>query len=164
MAEFTTDPYTQVHDKLWELLTANADFVALVRAGNRVNLQGEDPEPRRSNLQDADAPEVMLLQTGGTIDPWATGSSASLTETYRLTIATADVRPQKWLNRVKWAICRALAAGASNLGLSFVTHVSCTGATDALDDKELNRGTRGWSSVLLIRVDMHIDRTAMVSG
>ena len=161
MADFSIDPYTQVYNKLWELLGANGDFARLVKVRNRINLQDTSPDPLKRNIQDADAPEVAITQAGGPINLWGTSATVLASESYRISVATMDERPNKGLNQLKWAIIQALAASDANLGLAFVLNTTCESVKDSLGDVTENRGTSGWSAVVQIKIDMALPRNVL---
>ena len=164
MPDFTTDPFTQVYDRLWALLEADGGFAARVRKGNRINLQAASSgstDPRRQSVQDGDLPEVTLEQTGGPVDLFDTSGSAAIVEHYEVRITTGDPRPHKALNPVKWRVLKALSRTANNLGLPFVRHVHVTAATDRTADRKLDRGTAGWSAVITVRVEMAVTRAEL---
>jgi hypothetical protein len=89
MPDFTVDPFTQVYNALWDLLTADAGFTALVKQNNRISLQGDNADPVRTNVQDNDTPEVIIRPTGGPANLTKTNTSAEIIEEYEVMVATA---------------------------------------------------------------------------
>lgn len=162
MSDFAIDPYTQVYDRIWELLEAEASLMQLVKPGNRVNLQDRNPSPRKSNTQDGDLPELSVMPMGGGVDLWKTNTTAIFDEVYRIAIATGDLRPHKQLNPIKFAVLRALGRTANDLGLPFVVTTNCMSVTDTLYDLAQNRGTVAWSALYDVRVTMKIPRAVLL--
>lgn len=162
MAEFTVDPYTQVYDKLWDLLEGEPSLAAIIKPGNRINLQDRNPSRRKTNTQDGDLPELSVMQMGGEVDLWKTNTTAIFDEVYRISVATGDLRPHKQLNPIKFAVLRALGKAANNLNLDFVLNTVCQSVTDTMYDTTQNRGTVAWSALYDVRVTMKIPRAVLL--
>lgn len=148
-----TDPYTQVYDALWTLLSGRADFTALVKLGNRINYSGSE-DPAKQVVQSADLPECEMRVGTFEFDLFKTSSSTESMQTYELRITTGDTRLDVGLFPIQYEVLKALASTGNNLGLSFVQDINVTGGVDSLDDDEMKRGKRGWVLRITIAVMM----------
>jgi hypothetical protein len=144
------------------MLEARADFVGLVREGNRIRFDSSsDRSPIKGNVSTADLPEVILTSVGGTLNLIDTSSTSKVTRIYQFIISTGDLRLSEYLLPVEWAIFRAMANWRTELtalewnGRRFVKHLRVTTGSEGESNPELNRGIKGWSALWTIEVDMH---------
>lgn len=156
------DPFTQVHNALWDLLTSYGPFTDLVSKGNRIKLNGRDRNPSKGNRLDADAPEVRIEPAGVTVDLFATSTSSMIESIFSVELRTDDTRPNNKLFPVQWAIIRAISQADNNLGLSFV-HKLTIGDLD-IEENEDEDGKKGWKSVIGVEVQMNFDRAKQLIG
>jgi len=153
MSDFTTDPFTQVYDKLWAILEANTGFTALVKKGNRIKLSGDKEDPIKKQISDADTPEVLLTVTGGELYQRRTSTLSLHTKQYSFVVTTGTLRVNKKLFPIEWAIMRAFDSSLDkNLGLTFVTGFRPGNSRWIIDDDPQMRGRLGW----IARIDFDV--------
>jgi len=158
MATFTTDPMTQVLDRLWDALGRSPAVADAVRPGNRIKFTGTDPDPAKTALQAGDMPELAIVPGQWTFGP-RSSTSRQLVQSFTVQLATGDNRLAGSAARLfplKWAIVKAIEAAGDNLALPFVQSVRFGGGQDSLTDGDANRGPEGWSTVATVTVDMSI--------
>ena len=154
------DPFSQVHDALWDALDNFKPFTDLVREGNRVKLNTRDANPVKQTRSTVDAPEVRIEASGLVVNLFATSTSSFIDQLYSIEIQTDDLRMNNKLFPVQWAIIRAIAQLDLNLGLSFVSKV-------IIGDYELGEnddGAKGWQAVISVEVDMIFNRETEILG
>lgn len=165
-----SDPITQVIDALWAALESNSAFTALVKVGNRIKITGDDPAPIRTLTSVADKPEVMItLRGAGTFNPRKTSDCATLAETFEISVSTSEMRIQKSLGPIKFAILCALVKLDSTIqgSLPWVTALAVDAeitSTNSMRGNKQDHGADGWSTIVLVRVDMTFSREEMIEA
>jgi len=159
----TNDPFTQVLERLWELLEGHAPLAAMVRPGNRIKLTGDGGDPYKQDLQHADRPELVIEPGRGEVRLAATSTSTTAAQDFDLRLATGSLHVAGELFPITWEIVKALAAAGEALGLDFVRNVRLIALADSRTDAGANRGVRGWSTVLTVRVEMWFARAELTS-
>ncbi len=148
------NPLRQIHDGIWDLLEARADLMALVLEDSRrkyYDADDERGEPERDNVGAGTLPELRVFQTGHDVQPHLDTKDVKVTMNWAVQITTGE-RMQNTLLDVQWATIRALIDWSSLEALTwqdeeFVKATRVFTMKDSLDNKELNRGQRGWASV-----------------
>lgn len=162
MSDFSvTDPCTQVYNKLWSVLEANSEFTDLVKPGNRIKLIGTDEDPIKQEVQKGDLPEVAIFPIGGPNQIIMTSDNAKIERTFSLTITSGSLRANRYLFPIEWVIFKIFHNANNTLGLDFVVKCVLSPSEQMMDNEELNRGTKGWSSIINIDVEMVIPRNAL---
>lgn len=163
------DPFTQVYDRLWALLLAYSPFATAVLPGNRIKLSAGTPVIK-DQARDADLPEAMLHQTRFTFDAFATSTSTSFMQSYRLALTHDNLRIDL-CNSLKWHAITALSKADPHLSVlpsdifadpdvgRFVDKWTITDGMNQVTDTagldgSLNRGRQRWVSLLDINVQM----------
>jgi hypothetical protein len=148
---------------LWEALLADERFVARVKAGNCIRYDGEAPNPEKSTITEADAPECTIEPAGGTGDLKPTkGTLLFCTQRFRIRLAGSESRVQKELLPLKWIVISTLAKVGPTLGLPFVNRCALAETTEAAVDAALKeRGLDGWTASIVVAVDLAIDTVAL---
>ena len=146
------NPLTQMARALWDTLEDSSHFTKLVLPGNRIKYYERTPRERDVLSGPADVPEVavMLVETR----PNATGDSSGMgwDFTWAIRVATGE-RQSDSLFDVQWAVIRALSHWEVRMKhLTWETYdyvKSCRALKTVcdLDNREVNRGTRGWSDI-----------------
>jgi len=157
----TLDPFTTVIEQLWDLIEANTYLADHIKPGNRIKMSGRKQIPEKSNLQDGDLPQLVIVPTGGPARPHFTSSSVSLTEQFVFHLVTGNLTVDSILFPVKWELLKMLVTATStNLDLDFVVNADLVDdMIEGFDNKqEENRGTAGWSLGLTLTVLMSFNR------
>jgi len=82
------DPFTEVLQKIWELLESRADITDLVKIGNRgklwegnLKIASLGPE---DDLSPSDLPLIIIEPIGGAMNPFATSTDGYAVQGYRI--------------------------------------------------------------------------------
>ena len=157
------DPFTQMYNALWQLAIDNAEFAALVKLKNRIRYDEEtDRGPAKRDISSEDTPEVQLSAVGTIANLNSTSSTSEFIKQYQFVISTGDLRLQKALFPIEFALLRALrkwqeiTPALTYGGVTFVKNVEVVTASEGVSDPEKNRGIKGWGAILNIDVKMII--------
>lgn len=163
-----TEPYSQVYDRIWEILTTRTAWSALVKPGNRINFSGDDADPTKQQIAEGDLPQATLVQ-GGFIDGGFTSGTnrcAQFDQTFELQLLARDLRIDL-INQLKFQTQAALHNAGVHLGLTdasaaqagpFVENWRIQGSDTP--DTPGNSGKLVWRTVLSITVTMAWPRGA----
>jgi hypothetical protein len=163
MADFSTvDPWTQVLNRLWFLLEENADFIAVVPAGNRIKFTDiGNQNPIKTSIQNGDTPEVCIMPEQSSERMAFTSRQSGSEQMFQLQITTLDMRLTKTdktgINDLRWLIWKILSTAGDNLGLDFVYKARITTALEHYMDP-VNRGTSGWVCFFTIAVSLELPK------
>lgn len=152
------NPLTQVTDALWTMLEANSTFATLVPEPNRIKYDNRSPEKRAA--QKADYPLVRIRESTAAAHLYHTSNTSTFVKRYTIEIATGEqsyesTGPNTGIHDVEWNVIRALADWPAQLtGLvwdvddsTFIKQCRLLTAEQTLDNPELNRRIRGWSTI-----------------
>ena len=150
----TTNPFTIVYESIWEILESNSAFTDLVPARNRIDFTGTSRDPEKRQATTSDYPEVRIDEWNAA--PWAFRDStcSTFTKGYEISVKTGEKRLQD-MHNVEWEIWRSFNSWIPTLdsktwetsGTRFTINCRPLGTEQSLQDRELDRGTRGWSVV-----------------
>ncbi len=157
--DFTTDPLTQIHNKLWETLEDNADFTTTVKDKNRIKYSGTDENPSKTERMIADTPQVTIVPQGGPINFHMSSSSMMFTRIFTIVIQSGSLRVNLQVYPLEWLIFKICFAASDTLNLSFVKKFRLVDSTLSRDEIETLGARREWSSTLTIQVDVVIPKT-----
>ena len=157
----STNPITRIEEALWELLEANADFIKLVPAGNRIKTtEPLLPMAEKEVAQHADKPEVRIIVAGGAMRPDNDSSQSHFKRVFALQVSTAD-QYRKTVDDVEWQIFRSIAYGWRTKldGLTWTSkRYAChMRPADVKEDLESDRSIKGWQTVAMLPVDLFFD-------
>lgn len=159
------NPLKLVHDALWEAVSADEELDDLIKAGNRIKL--EERSDIKTQVQDADLPELILIPRSGIGNFTSTSSSVSFEVSFDWLISTGDMRVQFRLYPVVWSLFRAMSAyqrTAGSLvykGNRFINGVTFQTVNVGESDAERNRGIKGFSSVFSLTVKMTFPKDSL---
>jgi hypothetical protein len=159
------DPFTQTSRAILGALQADPAWGAMVKPGNVIDMTAESFERFRTQLQPADVPEAILLQSDFTLKPFGASSRvAEMEQSYQL-IVTHDSLRVRPVNHLKFQTLIALAKAGPTLGFDGLIRgwEITQGADDSQGQKQWRRGTLRWVSVLTVRVSMYLTRERLVS-
>ncbi len=157
----STDPFTLVFCALWDALENAQGVVGFVAPGNRIKWLGFTKEPRKDeHATQSDKPELRIDPGEPFAEPELTTGTNILRVKWRVLIATDAQQLDRLGNNmqgasilaVQWEIFRALIGWQQPIkaltwqGSPFVHKVKMGVPFLALENKELNRGTVGWSA------------------
>ena len=159
---FETDPFTQVYDKIWDMLEANSSFTDMVKIGNRIKVSGTDPHPLKKEVMDSDIPEVMILPRGGLHHINFSSSSVRLGRVYTIAITTNNLAANRYLFPLEWIIFGVFVSSNQTLDLTFKATYELSQSDQTIEDILLNRGVEGWASTIDIIVTIVINKSIIV--
>lgn len=157
-----SDPFSMVFVAINDLAANSSALRALVKPGNLIRLDSEQKrDPRKEEVQVADLPELVLVPY--TIEPALHNTSSSSRVIMRLQwlLSTGDIRVVQPLYPVSFALVCAMTgwkATVSTLtwqGETFVKRVDVPSVSIGINDREANRGIKGWSAVWQCEIEMH---------
>lgn len=163
------DPFTLVYKALWEMLEDHDEFKSFVREGNRVKFTGKPREYLKTQVQDADLPEVRLVPAGAQPHLQRTSNGSSVVERFEIQIATGSEGVDLSLYPVKWAVFKAMSNWSTRLSVltwnenKFVKLARPTAINDGSSGFDEARGIKGWTSVWACEVELWF-RTADLQG
>lgn len=161
----TDDPFTQVHDALWALAETSTVLTNLVRVSARIRLNDAKRGPVKTEVGEADKPELRLLPVNGFMFGVRDSHKGTVRKRFHWVVSTGDQRPKEELYPLEWELYRTLAAWKTPMqaltwnGKAFVYDAYLTEYEETWKDKEHNRGIPGWTGLLTTVVEMHFDRT-----
>jgi len=157
----TTDPFTVVYNRLWDIIEGDYYLSSLIKIGSRIKLTGTAQNPLKSNTQDGDKPQLIIAPVGGPLTPHMSSSSVSVTKRYTFAVATGKLTVDSVLFPIQWGLfCVLMKATNNHLCLSFVKDADITEDIFEGADAELpdNDNTSGWSLGLTLSVQMVFNR------
>ena len=160
------DPFSLVYDELIAVFRAHAPLTDTVRIANWITFAGEDPDPEKHAVLDADLPQLTIKPAGGPFDLFHTSTSARFQKTFVIGIVTPDKRIDAHLFKLEWLLCCALYRGDERLrGIPFVNaiHMTAIETEESDEPSEDARGMGGSTAVVAIQFDLFINRTQMLA-
>ena len=157
----TIDPWTQVTQRIWDILNTEITAPALafqnyVKPGNRIRFDvATQGNPWKENVNDGDMPELCFEPTSGN-DLLAEMSQTGISEqTSRILVSTGDMRSTQ-ANWIRWLLWQIFSAAGDRLALStatpktldFVWKSRFGIVTSATLDPATARGRKGWSVLM----------------
>ena len=161
------DPFTQVHNALFGLLTSWTNFSNAVVEGNRITFTGDDRDPIKDQVSEADLPECRLVPVGGEPAVQRTSSTTTIKRRWVIELATGDQRVDFRLLPLEWEIFRALTRWQGVIttltwhSKPFVVTALPMSVQDAVTNTDLNRGIIGWTTIWACEVEMAFQTTDM---
>lgn len=167
------NPFTEVYDRLWEILEDFSDLTDLVKAGNRIKHGGReatvDEDSAKSARMAGDLPELELVPVGTALHLWATSSSHELVLQYGLQVRTdrLQIDVAGGINAIKWQLLRAVRAAGRNpfSGLGYGVEMRMLpwseGSEPEDDEEPQRRSARGWNLGMLLECRLAITDTDM---
>jgi hypothetical protein len=146
----TDNPIRLVYDALWDMLEANSLFVSHVK--RKVQFTGTAMHPELDSVSEADLPEVRIILAGNKSHSHNTSDSSRLTLVWQIQVATGEMRFAPLLD-VQWIIYCAMHHWDVHVktltwnDAEFVKGCYVEEAAETDDNRELNRGSKGWSTV-----------------
>jgi hypothetical protein len=164
------DPFSLTYDALVGMLQEHADLTALVKVGNMVSLSGTNRAPFKAEVMAADLPELRLVPTGGVFQYHGPSGKCKFTKNFSLEIATGEQRITEATSiyPVQWQAIRALAAWQTvfptvlHNGAAFLTSLLAWDVQEGVTNTDLNRGIKGWSTVLGCEVAGFLPRASVI--
>lgn len=165
----THDPFSRVLDALWDRLEGEADLMALVRPGNRLQRMGA-PRASKTRHQDADLPQLEVRSMGMEgVSLWPSSDTVLLPRDYQIGVVTGSRDETANLYPVEWELIRALVRLAIKndpeeppLGLSFVKRIAVSSVEETEHTRgepaPLARGRSGWIAILAVQILLAFNR------
>lgn len=159
------DPFSLVYNALWELVERNQKLKELLPAGNRVKF--DDENPIKSEVTDADLPELMLLLAGGTPGQYDTRDYKSITRQYVWALETGDYRVNPIYNRITFELWRSMVdfecvlCALTWCNCNFVKDCRMVSVDENRANPEANRLIEGWVGLWACEVDMGFDKNIL---
>lgn len=154
------DPMSMVYDALWELAEAWTPLTSLVKVGNRIKFSGDNRDPVKRQVSDADLPELVLGCTAFSPHMLRTSCGSSMDVTFEWMISAGDQRLDAALFPVVWELHRAMIGWMEVLAAltwkskQFVKLTRALTGNVGMSNPELNRGITGWSSIWSCELQM----------
>jgi len=151
---YTTDPFTQVLDKIWAVLEADPRFTSKVRLKNRI--KGPDV---KDALAESDIEEVEIVPAGSEVNLRDSENRNRVTQRFQLKCTNGGGLPTSKHFPLKWVVVTALSRAGADLGLSFVYNVSVTEGNETYAAPEdTRRGQTSWKGTIGIVVEMNFHK------
>jgi len=152
-----TDPFTEVLQKIWELLESRSDITSVVSLGNRIKLwegklkpEGLQPD---DDLSPSDLPLIIIEPVGGAMNPFHTSTDGYAVQGYRIRMMDGNLLLHKIYFPLKWAIFKALASLSRKDGLLNLSYVRKIEIEDGTDEQNTT-GHPGWTLGIDIKVHL----------
>lgn len=160
------DPFSEVQDRIAEILSNDIDLSVAVPEGNRV----EDGDEKTITAP-ADYGEWRVIPFfGGGANLRATSSSTHVVQNFEIGIATDREDVKDIAFPIKWMVLRALTraldndlGGRSVLGLPYVIDLSILDMREMADNPVYNRGVPGWASITIVSVKMSFNTQDLIA-
>lgn len=158
------NPFQQVQDGLWQLVEGHHEVDAIVRKGNRIKFDTRDP--MKDAIAAADVPELILVPTDGVANLGQTSSSSMVEKQYQWMITTGEMATES-VNALEWFIFTTHTNWSTVMGAltydgqSFVKRVALSSSRTGFQDRDRNRGVKGWSSLWTVHVEMHFKTSSL---
>tara|TARA_B100000745_G_C20065095_1_gene363513 strand:+ start:317 stop:838 length:522 start_codon:yes stop_codon:yes gene_type:complete len=154
------NPYTIVHNKLWEMAEANHILEKWLDKGNKEKFDKRIGQ--KKSISTADMPELLLVSRSTSYDLKISTSATRLSKEYVWGLATGDQRLNRVLNQISWELFRAMASWENHLcgttwnGKRFVLQAVLSSSEDSPpgDLSTTEKGILGWTSILTMEVQM----------
>ena len=155
------DPFTMAYREVATALFEHPYISENVKLGNRITFDSTtDPDPIKSQVQDGDVPELMLIPIGiGSTSH--TNTSVNVTRTLEVRIVAGDLRVNLSLFPLEWAVIQALHHFLKREHAPFLRDLSIESVNNTMADDDANRGTRQWVAVCRITLDMWFNNDDM---
>jgi hypothetical protein len=154
------DPISQVYDALWSMVEASPALADMIKTGNRIKYSGENRDPQKPEISDADMPELQIISVGTSPGLSRTSSGSSILKRFRVQVSTGDQRLDSGLYAIEWELYRAFVDWATTLksltwnSKAYVIKALPVSVQDGKSNNELQRGIRGWISLWECEVEM----------
>jgi len=175
------DPFTLVHDAIWDCLEAYSGFTDLVGESNRIDLTGASRAPNKQAKNTADYPQVRVVPAGAdTPELRDTSDDGKVMRSYEIQISTGTmlaggtVYPGNIYN-IEWNIYKALLnwknywgpmssltiTGEDDEEYNFVTSMDFGASEQGVDSGALaEQNIGGWNTLLTLKFFMTFPRAA----
>jgi len=157
MSEPEYDPFSQVYNALWKLVERNQRLSRYIPAGNRIKY--EEAFEQKTQISDADTPELALLSGGGTFGDRDTNTGRTCSRDYIWALTTGNLQLNKLFNPIQFELFRSLSDWQCVLcelqwcNCRFVHNLHIVSAEDGTLMADLNRNIPGWSSLWTVRIE-----------
>ena len=150
------DPFTMIHQALWDLVRANERLMDLIRSGNQVDYAGDSRSPEKDTMISADLPELRLVPLGGTAHLRRTTHSTSITRRFAFQLHSGSQQVDKMLFPIEWELLCSLTEWTTYLGQllwdgeKFAIRMSVVDITEEMLRPNLPSGDsrlKGWLTV-----------------
>ncbi len=155
------DPFTQVHDAIWDILEASSEFTAAVPVGNRIKFSGTNvKDPIKDSVLDSDLPEVRLTMEQLRPHLQRTSSTSTAVTAWSFQISSGDLRFEASLFPLSWIIYKAMSnwdgvfSGLTWNARAFTLPLRPADARIGRLDTDLVRGVRQWISIWSAEVEV----------
>lgn len=153
------NPFDLTYDALWAMVEAHEGIDDIVKVGNRIKLDNQDP--MKTNISAADLPELILVPSDGVFNFRNTSSTTMMSKNYEWLLSTGEIKLAGKLNIVEWMLFTTHLnwpqkfSNIKFIGENFVKRLQIISSRTGLADAERNRGVKGWSSIWRLQIDMY---------
>ena len=162
MSSAPDTPQTRVYDALLTLVMC-PEMQLLIDEGNVVRYDVEDlKQPKKTGVSDADVPELILVDSGITCNPFDSTSTSDVKFNFDLMISTGDMRWKEVVAQVNWILLcqlhqwRTLLAAIEWKGRTFVKNVKPTSIVVGETNRARSTGLEGWTTIWTFLFDCKI--------
>lgn len=152
------DPYTTIYRMLWDLVENHKPLARLVKVENRLRFD-QERDPVKTVIAEEDLPELRLMPQGSVSGFQITSSSTKIVQTLQWGVATGDLRLDFLSYPVVWELLRAMSKWSAirknytwNTKV-FIIRVWPVDHQVGMLDADMNRGIKGWSTLLTMNVE-----------
>ena len=169
MADTTiSNPYLRVYDGVFDLLFAGEPnpLAGMFKVNNRISF-GTPAEANRNVMKDrlvsADAPEAILIDEGGLLNPHANSSGMSYTQNLAVYISTGDFRYSVYASVINWWITcniqrwKIVLADLTWNGFKYVKNIQIVPVQISESNPERNRNLNGFNCIWRMQIELRID-------
>lgn len=152
-----TDPLSTCYTQFSDLFFDHPKIEALVKSGNKLRFDGGDTDPVRHQRQTADRPNVRVAPYRIQGPFRVACNKVEVRMALQVKVDTGDLRANRGLFPVRWAIMQALnsirGAGITNCR----TITMNADEAEAERDYETTASLKAWSSVCSIEIVLEFD-------
>lgn len=165
------NPYLKVYDAIFELLFGGDEnpLAGMIKVNNRISFGTDTAENRnvmKDRLATADAPEAILIDEGGMLNPHANSSGMSYIQNLAIYISTGDFRYSVYASVINWWITcniqkwgKVLKDGLTWNGLKYVKNIQIVPVQISESNPERNRNLSGFNCIWRLQLELRIDNT-----
>lgn len=165
------NPFQKIHDALWDLLESSPTFCKLIPVGNRIKLVGENNNPDKEEISNADTPEIRIVSTAMIPTIALTSTSCSCRRRFELQIGSGE-RTFSKLFELEWAIYVAMMGWSqvfqeieiNGTPIQWKVHPPANmTVNEGIAERDINRGITQWTALWVLEIELIFDRKQLTT-